>query len=117
VEVYRNTLTADADTCGIVLVDQGRPMKSGGAYKTRNNKIYNNDTTFEGAACAGAASDVGLHDENAFIIEDGNNLFDRNVYRIPRGNPPLRFAWGHAVFGWDELRRAGLEQNGSLIIY
>jgi len=117
VEVYGNTLTADAGTCGIVLVDQGRPMKSGGAYKTRGNKIYNNDTTFEGAACAGAASDVGPRDENALIIEDGNNLFDRNIYRIPRGNAPLRFAWGHAVFGWDELRRAGLEQNGSLIIY
>jgi hypothetical protein len=117
VEVYGNTLTADAGTCGIVLVDQGRSMKSGGAYKTRNNKIYNNDTTFEDAACAGAASDVGPQDENAFIIEDGNNLFDRNIYRIPRGNAPLRFAWGHAVFGWDELRRAGLEQNGSLIIY
>jgi hypothetical protein len=117
VEVYGNTLTADAGKCGIVLVDQGRPMKSGGTYKTRDNKIYNNDTTFEGPACAGAASDVGPHDENAFIIEDGNNLFDRNIYRIPRGNAPLRFAWGHAVFGWDELRRAGLEQNGSLIIY
>ena len=39
------------------------------------------------------------------------------IYRVPRGNTPLRFAWGHEVFGWDELRRAGLEQNGSLIIY
>jgi Right handed beta helix region len=117
VEVYGNTLTADAGKCGIVLVDQGRPIKSGGTYKTRNNKVHGNDTTFEGAACAGAASDVRPGDENAFIIEDGNNLFDRNVYRVPRGSEPLRFAWGHAVFGWDELRRAGLEQNGSLIIY
>ena len=117
VEVYGNTLTADAGKCGIVLVDQGRPMKSGGTYKTRNNKIYDNVATFEGAACAGAASDVRPGDENASIIEDGNNMFDRNIYRVPRGNAPLRFAWGHEVFGWDELRRAGLEQNGSLIIY
>jgi hypothetical protein len=117
VEVYRNTLTADAGKCGIVLVDQGRPAKSGGTYKTRNNKVYDNDTTFEGAACAGAASDVRPGDENALVIENGNNLFDRNIYRLPRGSEPLRFAWGHAVFGWHELREAGLEQSGSLIIY
>ncbi|SHJ44366.1 Right handed beta helix region [Bradyrhizobium lablabi] len=117
VEIYDNTLTADAGKCGIVLVDQGRRMKSGGTYKTRNNKVYDNDTIFEGAACAGAASDVRPGDENASVIEDGNNLFDRNIYRVPRGNTPLRFAWGHAVFGWEELHRAGIEQNGSLIIY
>jgi hypothetical protein len=117
VEAYGNTLTADVGKCGIVLVDQSRPMKSGGRYKTRNNNVHDNVTTFEGAACAGAASDVRPGDENASIIEDGNNLFDRNVYRVPRGSASLRFAWGHAVFGWDELRRAGIEQNGSLIIY
>jgi parallel beta-helix repeat protein len=117
VEIYGNTLFAEPGKCGIVLLDQGRPMKSGGTYKTRNNKVHDNDTTFEGSACAGAASDVDPDCENALIIEHGNNLFDRNIYRVPRGNAPLRFAWGHAVFGWDELRRAGLEQNGSLIIY
>jgi hypothetical protein len=117
VEVYGNTLTADVGKCGIVLVDQGRPMKSGGTYKTRNNKVYDNDTTFEGDACAGAASDVKPGDESAFVIEDGNNQFDGNVYRVPRGSASLRFAWGHAVYGWDELRRARIEQNGSLIIY
>jgi parallel beta-helix repeat protein len=117
VEVYGNTLIAEAGKCGIVLVDQGRPMKSGGTYKTRNNKVYDNDTTFEGAACAGAASDVDPDYENAFIIEHGNNLFDRNTYRVPRGSAPFEFGWGHAVFGWDELRHAGLEQNGTLIVY
>jgi hypothetical protein len=117
VEVYGNTLTADAGKCGIVLVDQGRQMKSGATYKTRNNNVHDNDTTFEGAACAGAASDVLPGDENAFVIENGTNLFDRNVYRVPRGSGPHRFAWGHAVFGWEELRRAGLEQNGWLITY
>lgn len=116
VEAYGNMLTADAGKCGIVLVDQGRSMKSGGTYKTRNNNIHDNETTFEGAACAGAASDVKPGDENALIIENGNNRFDRNVYRVPR-NASLRFAWGHAVFGWDELRRAGIEQNGRLINY
>jgi hypothetical protein len=117
VEVYGNTLTVAVGGCGIVLVDQGRAMKTGGRHKTRDNKIYDNVTTFEGEARAGAASDVGAGDENASIIEDGNNLFDRNIYRVPRGNAQLWFAWGHAVFGWEELRRAGLEQNGSLIIY
>lgn len=117
VDVYGNTLTVNAGKCGIVLVDQGRRMKSGEIYKTRNNHIHNNDTTFEGAACAGATSDVGPYNPNADIIETGNNRFDRNVYRVPHGSAPPRFAWGHAVVGWDELRRAGLEQNGSLLIY
>jgi hypothetical protein len=117
VEVYGNTLTADAGKCGIVLLDQGRHMKSGGTYKTRNNKIHDNDTTFEGAACAGATSDVTPGDENALIIETGNNQFDRNVYRVPHGSPPFRFAWGHAVLDWDELRSVGIEPHGSLVIY
>jgi hypothetical protein len=117
VEAYANTLTADADKCGIVLVDQGRPRKSGGTYKTRNNKIHDNVTTFEGAGCAGAASDVAPDNENATIIEDGNNLFDHNIYRVPRGSASIRFGWGHRDFGWDELRGAGIEQNGSLITY
>jgi len=70
-----------------------------------------------GVLLAGAASDVGPEDTNASIIETGNNLFDRNVYRIYRGSAPLRFAWGHTVFDWDEKRRAGLKQDGSLILY
>lgn len=117
VEVYGNVLTVDAGKCGIILLDQGRPMKTGGTYKTRNNKVHDNDTTFEGRGCVGVASDVRPDNENAFIIENGNNLFDRNVYRFPRGNTSLRFAWGRAVFGWDELRQAGLERNGHLILY
>jgi hypothetical protein len=117
VDVYGNTLTVEAGKCGIILADQGRPMKSGGTYKTRNNKVHDNDTTFEGGACAGAASDVGPDSANALTIETGNNLFDHNVYRVPQGSAPLRFAWGHAVFGWDELRHAGIEPNGSLVIY
>src|SRR5260370_16199514 len=37
VEIYGNTLIAEAGKCGIVLVDQGPPMQSGRDYKTRNN--------------------------------------------------------------------------------
>jgi Right handed beta helix region len=117
VDVYGNTLTVNAGKCGIILADQGRPTKSGGTYKTRNNTIHDNDTTFEGTACAGAASDVQPDNANAFAIEDGNNRFDHNVYRVPGEGAPFSFAWGHAVLSWDELRRAGLEQNGSLILY
>lgn len=117
VDVYGNTVTADAGTCGVMLVDQGRPMKSGGTYKTRNDRVHGNDTTFEGDGCAGAASDVSPDNENASIIEDGDNVFDRNVYRAPRRGASLQFAWGHAVYGWDELPRAALERNGRLITY
>ena len=117
VNVYGNTLVADAGKCGIVLVDQGRPTKSGGIYKTQNNNIHDNDTTFEGAACAGAASDVQQDNPNALVIENGNNKFDRNVYRVRDESSGFRFAWGHAVFDWEELRRTGIEQHGSMIIH
>jgi len=58
VEVNNNTLTIAAGGCGIVLIDQGRRTKNGGKYKTRNNTVHDNDSTFEGAACAGGVSDV-----------------------------------------------------------
>ncbi|WGR91209.1 right-handed parallel beta-helix repeat-containing protein [Bradyrhizobium sp. ISRA443] len=117
VDVHDNALAVSAGKCGIILVDQGRRMKSGDLYKTRNNNIHDNDMTFEGAVCAGAASDVGPDNANANVIETGNNRFDSNVYRVSRGSARVRFAWGHAVFDWDELRRAGLEHNGSLLVY
>jgi len=117
VEVYGNTLTVAVGGCGIVLVDQSRPMKSGGRYKTRDNVVRNNRMKFEGAACAGGASDAQSGDENFSIITDGNNVFDGNAYRVSGTSEPARFVWGHAIFDWDGLRRAGLEQNGTLIIY
>jgi hypothetical protein len=117
VEIYGNKVTADAGKCGIVLIDQERPTKTGGTYKTRNNKIHDNDTTFEGEGCAGAASDVVPRKEKTFLIEDGGNSFDRNVYRFPSAAARLRFGWGLEVLGWDELRHAGLERDGYLITY
>jgi hypothetical protein len=117
VDVYGNTLTVSAGGCGIVLLDQSRPMKGGGKYKTRNDFVRDNDMTFEGAACAGGASDAGPGDENFAIITDGNNVFDRNVYRVPHGSGPARFTWGHATFDWDGLRTQGVEPNGSLVGY
>jgi len=117
VEVYGNVLTVSPGRCGIMLIDQGRPMKGDRKYKTRNNRVYDNAMTFEGAVCAGGASDTAPDDENFAIITDGNNTFDGNIYRVPRGAGPQRFAWGHAVFEWDELRERGIEPNGRLIRY
>ena len=117
VEVYGNTLTVSAGGCGIILVDQNRSDKSGGKYKTRNNIVHHNEMTFEGAACAGGVSDAEAGDENYNIITDGNNLFDRNIYRVPRMSGSPRFVWGHAIFDWDGLRGKGEESNGQLVIY
>ena len=117
VEVYGNRLTIAAGGCGIVLADQSRRMKGGGRYKTRDNLVRDNQMKFEGAACAGGASDVQPGDENFSVITDGNNVFDSNVYRVSGTSEPARFVWGHEIFDWDGLRRAGPEQNGTLIIY
>jgi Right handed beta helix region len=115
VEVMNNTLTVAAGGCGIVLIDQGRLTKDGRKYKTRNNIVHDNDLTFEGAACGGGVSGVSYFDANYAIITDGNNRFDRNVYRVPRTSEPARFVWGHTVTDWDGFRRQRLEQNGQLL--
>jgi parallel beta-helix repeat protein len=125
VQVYGNTLTVSPGKCGIMLIDQSRPFEGGGngkpegdgKYKTRNNKVHDNETTFEGDACAGGASDAEPGDGNFTIITDGNNLIDGNVYRVPRTSGPARFVWGHASFDWDGLRGQGVEQNGQLVTY
>ena len=115
VEVHNNTLTIAPGGCGVVLIDQGRRTKDGGKYKTRNNSVHDNDSNFEGTACAGGVSDVSLLDENFAIINDGNNTFDGNVYRAARLSGPVRFFWGHNVMDWGQLRQKGLEQGGQLI--
>jgi parallel beta-helix repeat protein len=121
VEVYANTLTVSPNKCGIMLIDQGRDDQArahgGPIYKTRNNKVHDNEMTFEGAACAGGASDVKPGHENFSVITDGNNLFDGNVYRVPRTGAPSRFVWGHEILDWDALRRKGVEPNGRLVVY
>jgi hypothetical protein len=117
VEVYGNVLSVSAGGCGIMLIDQGRLMKSGSKYKTRDNTVHGNETTFEGAPCAGGASDTRPGDENFTIITDGNNVFDSNVYRAPRKGGSARFAWGHAILDWEELQERGVEPNGKLVLY
>jgi hypothetical protein len=121
VDVSGNILIVDGGGCGIILMDQGRSIEGNsarrGKYKTSNNTVHGNETTFEGAGCAGGASDVAPGDENFAIIEDGNNTFDGNVYRFPAAGGSLRFEWGHQVLDWDGLRRRGLEPNGELVRY
>jgi hypothetical protein len=117
VEVSDNTLTVAAGGCGIMLIDQGRRSDDGGRYKTRNNIIRAKEMTFEGAACAGGASDTRPDDENFAIITNGNNQFDGNTYHVARTSKPARFVWGQDVTDWDRFRRKGLERSGRLVLF
>lgn len=117
VEVTGNTITTAAGGCAIMLFDQGRRSDNGTEYKTRNNSVRSNAITFEGAPCAGGASDTTQNDENFDIITKGNNRFDGNVYRAPRGSGPDRFAWGREITDWAGFRRKGLEKNGQLDLF
>ena len=115
VEVTGNIITVEAGACGIMLIDQARRSDGGRLYKTRDNTVSGNDMTFEGAPCAGGASDTKPADENFAIIENGNNRFDNNTYRVRGMGGPARFVWGHEVTSWAGFRRKGLEPNGRLI--
>ena len=117
VEVTGNTITAAAGGCAVMLLDQGRRSDKGSEYKTRNNSVRSNAITFEGAPCAGGASDTARHDENFDIIAKGDNRFDGNVYRAPRNSGPDRFAWGREITDWAGFRRKGLEKNGRLDLF
>ena len=116
VEVTGNRLTVARGRCGIMLIDQGR-RDNGNKYRTRNNAVHANEMTFEGAACAGGASDAKPGDENFAIITDGDNRFDGNTYRVGDPDEPARFVWGHDVTDWNGFRRKGQERNGRLVTY
>ena len=99
-----------------MLIDQGRKNDAGGQYKTRNNTVRGNEMTFEGAVCAGGASDTTPGNENFTIITDGNNRFDGNTYRVRGASDPSRFVWGQDVTNWSGFRGKGLEQSGRLVL-
>jgi hypothetical protein len=117
VEVTGNTVTVEPGACGIVLIDQGRRSEAGKLYKTRNNTVHANEMTFEGAPCAGGASDTKPGDENFAVIANGDNRFDANTYHVPSVSGPARFVWGQDITDWDGFRRKGLEPGGRLILY
>jgi hypothetical protein len=114
--VEKNDVTVSPGGCGIVLVDQSRDIKGGGKYKTRDDIVRDNVTTFEGAPCAGGVSDAPPGDENFDIITSGGNRFDHNTYIVPRQSGPARFGWGHSEVGWDDFRGQGQEPNGALVL-
>jgi hypothetical protein len=116
VEVTDNKVTVAPGACGIVLIDQGRRNDAGQEYKTRNNIVRGNEMTFEGAVCAGGASDTQPEDENYDIITKGNNRFDGNTYRVRGVGEPPQFVWGRDVTDWAGFRRNGLEQTGRLVL-
>jgi hypothetical protein len=116
VEVTGNTVTVEPGGCGIMLIDQGRRSEKGAIYKTRNNTVHDNEMTFEGAPCAGGASDTKPEDENYAIITDGNNRFDANTYRVRGKSGPARFVWDQDVTDWDGFRRKGQEHSGRLVL-
>jgi parallel beta-helix repeat protein len=116
VEVTDNKVTVAPGACGIVLIDQGRRNDAGQEYKTRNNIVRGNEMTFEGAVCAGGASDTQPEDENYDIIAKGNNRFDGNTYRVRGVSEPPQFVWGRDVTDWAGFRRNGLEQTGRLVL-
>jgi hypothetical protein len=116
VEVTGNTVNVELGGCGIMLLDQGRRNDRGAIYKTRNNTVRDNEMTFEGAPCAGGTSDTKPEDENFVIIENGNNLFDANTYRVRGTSDRDRFVWGHDVTDWYGFRRKGLERTGRLVL-
>ncbi|MBN8957748.1 MAG: right-handed parallel beta-helix repeat-containing protein [Rhizobiales bacterium] len=117
VEVYDNSVTVSDGRCAIMLIDQAR-RDNGRLYQTRNNSVHDNDFLFEGAPCAGGVSDVKAGEENAAIITEGNNRFDRNTYRVARGEASYRFVWGHDEgLDWNALRLRGLEPNGRLVLH
>ena len=115
VEVTGNTVTVAPGACGIMLIDQGR-QDDGRKYKTRNNNVHANEMTFEGAVCAGGASDTKPATENFGIIVHGNNRFDGNTYRVRGRSDPPRFVWDQDVTDWNGFRGKGLEQSGRLIL-
>jgi hypothetical protein len=121
VDVHDNRLAVPPEKCGIMLIDQGRDdrseIRASALYKTRNNSVHDNDILFEGNGCSGGASDVGPGHENYAIIENGNNRFDRNVYRIPRATGRHVFVWGHLESNWETVRRSGFETNGKVVLY
>jgi len=117
-EIHNNRITSRKGACGIMLIDQGRLEDDGYLFKTRNNNVHSNVMKFVDAPCAGGISDVGRGHTNYEIIENGNNRFNRNTYRVPKGVNTFRFVWGkNENIDWSSFRELGQEANGRLVRY
>lgn len=112
VDVSANTLTVRPGGHGIILVDQGRERARGGYYRTGDNAVHDNVTTFDGSGRSGGTSDVPPGKPNAGIIQAGDNRFDGNVYiHGPQSEPT--FLWGPDMT-FPAFRRAGQEARGTM---
>ncbi|WP_332684197.1 right-handed parallel beta-helix repeat-containing protein [Bosea sp. (in: a-proteobacteria)] len=112
--VHDNVLVVRDPGRAIMLIDQNRWKVGGGFYKTRGNRVTDNDITFLGRGAAGGVSVSDQAAANFAIIERGGNLFDRNVYRVPPGSPAPRFVWGTLETDFAGFRARGQEGGGSL---
>ena len=97
-----------------MLIDQNRWKVGGGFYKTRDNRVTDNEITFMGRGSAGGVSVSDPSAENFAIIERGGNLFDGNRYRTITGAPAPRFVWGTVEMDFANFRARGQEKQGSL---
>lgn len=114
--VHDNVLVVRESGRAIMLIDQNRWKVGGGFYKTRDNRVTDNEITFLGRGSAGGVSDAAPNAENFGIIERGGNLFDRNRYRTVTGAPAPRFVWGTVEMDFANFRGRGQEKQGSLTV-
>ena len=112
-QVYNNHITVRPGGRAIMLIDQNRPRKGGGYYKTRNNHVHNNHVVFLGAGSAGGVSDAKPGSENYAIIESGDNRFDGNTYQHA-GSSKIDFIWGRTSVDFAGFRELGQERAGTL---
>jgi parallel beta-helix repeat protein len=112
-EVTNNRITVRPGGRAIMLIDQNRPRKDGGYYKTRNNHVHDNHVLFLGAGSAGGVSDAKPGAENYAIIENGGNRFEANTYEYV-GASRIGFIWGETPLDFAGFRKLGQEQRGSL---
>jgi hypothetical protein len=112
-DIYENTLIVRDSGRAVMLIDQNRWKVGGGFYKTRGNRVHDNDISFLGTGAAGGASSSDRQAENFRIITTGGNSFDRNVYRFRGGQPPI-FIWDTLQMDFAGFRKQGQERNGSI---
>lgn len=112
--VHDNVLVVRESGRAIMLIDQNRWKVGGGFYKTRDNRVTDNEITFMGRGSAGGVSVSDPSAENFAIIERGGNLFDGNRYQTITGAPAPRFVWGTVEMDFANFRARGQEKQGSL---
>jgi hypothetical protein len=110
VEVSGNRIEVEKGT-GVGLIQQNRGSGRFGPHLTVNNRIEGNTIVhLNTGSLNGAVADF---DEAG--LNNGGNVFDRNTYIVPDRNSPYWEFEDHE-FIWRDLRRFGMERNGSLTV-